>query len=166
MKMLKKSLFVAAALAMLAVAAQAGEIKLYTWPQTTPENIKQELCQIPIYMDVGFWIKCINEDKNKITLTQKDYHTYEGCTTVNFQSNFNAVLSCELLTVAGSNITFKTSGTGKSSCSLEPKTVDGNGVVAPVQVCVTLTEVDYSKVPGGTKNVLVAKCKISVVPNL
>jgi len=49
--MLKKSLFLVAAVAPLAVAAQAGEIKIHDWPMS---YIAQEITDIPVVLDVGY----------------------------------------------------------------------------------------------------------------
>ena len=70
-KMLKKCLFVIAVTALLAATLQAGEYKSgqpwedsgdywaykghpYPWPV---EWKKVEVCRIPIWMEVGFWVE-------------------------------------------------------------------------------------------------------------
>ena len=68
---MKKALFAVAAVALLAVAAQAGEIKYHEWPCAP---IPQEITTIPVVMDVGYWVRIKDQDKLKITLKQ-DCHS-------------------------------------------------------------------------------------------
>jgi len=150
--MVKKSLFAVAAVALLAVAAQAGEIKLYDWPC---EFIAQEVTTIPVVMDVGYWIKIKDQDKLKIKLQQKSIHEYEGCTDMKVECNLNISLSCSISATGAVP--------GKYSCSVSPSNVDSPG--GTVSVCATLKEADLSKTPGGSKNVHVATITIRVVPN-
>lgn len=149
--MVKKSLFAVAAVALLAVAAQAGEIKIHDWPC---EFISQELTTIPVVMDVGYWIRVKDQDKLKIKLQQKDIHTYEGCTDMKVECNLNITLSCSISATGAVP--------GKYSASLSPADVDSPG--GTVSVCAKLTDADLGKTPGGSKNVHVATVKIKVLP--
>jgi hypothetical protein len=149
--MVKKSLFAVAAVALLAVAAQAGEIKIHDWPC---EFIAQEVTTIPVVMDVGYWIKIKDQDKLKIKLAQKDIYMYEGCTDMKVECNLNITLSCSISATGAVP--------GKYSCSLNPADVDSPG--GTVSVCAKLKDADLSKTPGGSKNVHVATVTIKVLP--
>ena len=149
--MLKKSLFAVAAVALLAVAAQAGEIKIHNWPTTF---VPQELTDIPVVMDVGYWVSIKDQDKLQIKLTQKSIHTYEGCTDMTVQCNFNISLSCSIS---------KTGAVpGDYGCSVSPTAIDAGTTTATV--CASLNKADLGSTAGGTKNVHVATVTIKVVP--
>jgi hypothetical protein len=151
--MLKKSLFAIAAVALLTVAAQAGEIKIHDWPCAF---IAQEVTTIPVVMDVGYWIKVKDQDKLKIKLTQKSIHEYTGCTNMVVETNVNITLSCSISATGAVP--------GKWSCSVSPADVDAPG--GTVSVCATVKEADLSKTPGGSKGVHVATVSIKVVPRV
>jgi len=151
--MLKKSLFVVAAVTLLAVAAQAGEIKIHNWPTS---YIPQEITEIPVLMDVGYWVSIKDQDKLKIKLQQKDIHTYEGCTDIKVSCNFELTLSTSISAVSGGIA-------GKYSSSVSPADL-GIGVDQTATVCATLKEANLSSVTGGTKDVHVANVKVKVVP--
>jgi len=156
--MLKKSLFVVAAVTLLAVAAQAGEIKIHNWPTS---YIPQEVTEIPVLMDVGYWVSIKDQDKLKIKLQQKDIHTYEGCTDIKVSCNFDLTLSTSISQyvdpVSGAKID------GKYSSSVNPADINA-GVDQTATVCATLKEANLSTVTGGTKDVRVATVKVKVVP--
>jgi len=149
--MVKKSLFAVAAVALLAVAAQAGEIKIHEWPC---EFIFQEVAQIPVVMDVGFWVKIKDQDKLKIKLSQKSIHEYEGCTDINVECNFNITMSCSISATGAVP--------GSYSCSINPASLSAPGGTATV--CAKLKDADLSKTPGGSKGVHVATVTIKVKP--
>jgi hypothetical protein len=155
--MLKKSLFVVAAVTLLAMAAQAGEIKIHNWPTS---YIPQEVTEIPVLMDVGYWVSIKDQDKLKIKLQQKDIHTYEGCTDIKVSCNFELTLSTSIspVKVDGSNVI-----AGKYSSSVSPADL-GIGIEQTATVCATLKEANLSSVTGGTKDVHVATVKVKVVP--
>ena len=151
--MLKRSLIAIAVVALLATAAQAGEVKLHNWPCAL---IPQELTQIPVTMDIGFWIRIKDQNKLNIKLGQleNEVHKYKGCTNMKVETNFRAQLACSITPTGAVG--------GKYGCSLNPSIVEvGN---ATVEVCATLSDADLGAKPGGTKNVKVADVKITVVP--
>ena len=149
--MLKKSLFVVAAVALLAVSAQAGEIKLHSWPTT---YVPQEITDIPVVMDVGYWVAIKDQDKLKIKLSQQSVHQYQGCTNMTVECNFNITLSCSITATGAVG--------GKYGCSVSPTDIDSPGGTA--QVCATLNEAKLGDQAGGTTNVQVATVTIKVVP--
>jgi hypothetical protein len=148
---MKKVLFAIAAVALLAMTAQAGEIKIHEWPC---KFIPQEVGSIPVVMDVGYWIKIKDQDKLKIKLTQKSIHEYEGCTDIKVETNVNITMSVSVSATGAVP--------GGYSVTINPADIDAPGGTATV--CVKLKDADLSKTPGGSKNVHVATVKVSVVP--
>jgi hypothetical protein len=149
--MLKKSLFVVAAVALLAVAAQAGEIKQHSWPTT---YVPMEIAEIPVVMDVGYWVAIQDQDKLKIKLAQKSIHTYEGCTDMVVKCNFNVTLSCKITPTGAVG--------GNYSCSVSPADINAPG--GTTTLCAKLKKAKLGDQPGGTKNVKVASIKLLAVP--
>ncbi|MBN1360259.1 MAG: hypothetical protein JW993_06695 [Sedimentisphaerales bacterium] len=157
--MLKKSLFVAAALAMLAVSAQAGEIKVHTWPT---KFVAQEIATIPVYMDVGYWVVVKDQNKLGITLKQVDTRNFSGCTEVKVETNFALTMTCSI-----SKDTSIVDIGGKYSCDFGPGVssvdLDPTGSEQKVKVCAYLNEADMKK-SNPRENVRVANVKLFVVP--
>jgi hypothetical protein len=153
---MKKALFVVAAAALLAISAQAGEIKFHEWPVAP---IPQEIATIPVVMDVGYWVKIKDQDKLKIVLKQDDIHTYSGCVDATVETN-------TALTFSSSIAKVKKDGTdvvpGDYSSTVSPADIEAPG--GKLTICAKLTKADLSKVPGGTKNVHVASVTIKVIP--
>jgi hypothetical protein len=150
---MKKALIALAVVALLAVSAQAGELKVHEWPCTF---VSLEITSIPVVMDVGYWIKIKDQDKLKIKLIQDelDIHKFKGCCDMVVETNVNACLSCSV---------DKTGAVpGDYSCSVDPASVAPPG--GTVQVCCTLVNADLSATPGGSKDVQVATVKIKVKP--
>jgi hypothetical protein len=148
---MKKALFAVAAVALLAVSVQAGEIKTHSWPCTlTPI----ELTTIPVVMDIGYWVKVTNQDA-KIKLAQESIHVYSGCTNLTVKTNTAVTLST---TIA------KTGDVPGSYSSW----IDGSANIpmgtSTVKVCAKVTDADLSGVPGGTTGKTVANVTILVVP--
>jgi len=151
--MLKKSLFVAVAVAMLAVSAQAGEIKVHSWPTTF---VAQELATIPVVMDVGYWVSVKNQSKNKITLTQIDTSNFSGCTTITVENNFAISLTCSIDRDGPVGGYFVCDFDGVGQVDLDP----GSNAV---KVCAYLYGADM-KNSNPDENVTVAQVKIWVKP--
>jgi hypothetical protein len=152
-KKMKKSLFLVAAVALLAASAHAGEIKIHEWPCVF---IKQEIpgLEIPVTMDVGYWVHIKDQDKIKIKLSQVSIHEYEGCTDMVVETNFNLSMSCTISPTGAVG--------GKYSCSVSPADIDAPG--GTTTVCAKLKEANLGDQAGGKKNVKVATIKIWVVP--
>ena len=150
---MKKSLFLFAAVALLATAAQAGEIKIHEWPCVF---IKQEIpgLEIPVVMDVGFWVHVKDQDKLKIKLQQISIHEYEGCTDIVVETNFNLSMSCKIVPTGAVG--------GDYSCSVSPSDINAPG--GTTTVCAKLKKAKLGDQAGGTKNVKVAVVKLLVVP--
>ncbi len=149
---MKKALFAVAAVALLAVSVQAGEIKTHSWPCTfTPLDITT----IPVVMDVGYWVSITNQSGLKITLSQMDLHWYQGCATMKMKTNTNLTVSA----------TIEKSGAipGNYSTWIEGTNTISMGST-DVVVCAKVENADLSAQPGGTTGVNVATVTIWVVP--
>jgi len=149
---MKKALFAVAAVAVLAVAAQAGEIKIHTWPCTlTP----LEITQIPVYLKVGYFVKIEKQDELKITLGQESIHTYTGCVTMTVKTNTPIQLSASIARTGPVP--------GDYSCSI----TGGGNLPAlgsyPVEVCARVDNADLAAAAGNTTPE-VARVTIKVVP--
>jgi len=149
---MKKALFAVAAVALLAVAAQAGEIKIHDWPCTLTPQI---ITQIPVVMDVGYWVQIPDQDKLKITLLQVSIHEYSGCTTMTVKTNATITVSA---TIAGTGAV-----PGDYSAW-----IDGTATVpmgsSSVKVCAKLLKADLSA-HAPQSGLQVATVTIWVVPS-
>ena len=95
--MLKKSLLVIAAVALIASVAQAGAIKVHEWPSTTVTTYdKIEICTIDVIMDVGYWIHIKNQNW-KLEVIQVTPLQYEGCLDLQVECNFDIKLYCSIV---------------------------------------------------------------------
>jgi len=153
---MKQVLFVAVAAILLAVSAQAGEIKYHEWPTAL---VPQEITTIPVTMDVGYWVRIKDQDALKIVLGQDSIHTYSGCTSVTVETNTNLTFSVSIAKVVldGTAVV-----PGDYSASISPANIDAPG--GTLTACAKLTNADLSKVAGGTKGVHVADVTVKVVP--
>jgi hypothetical protein len=150
-KMLKKSLFAVAVVALLAAMAPAGEIKIHSWPTTF---VPQELTDIPVLMDVGYWVYIKDQHKLKIKMAQKSITEYEGCTDVKLQCNFSLKATCSISATGAVP--------GKWSCSVQNSEIDSPG--GTVTVCAHLKEAKLVGTPGGQKDIHVATVTLKVAP--
>lgn len=151
--MLKKSLFVVALVAVLAGMAQAGEIKVHEWPKEWSYQF-QEITTIPVKMDVGYWLNIPDQDDLEIKLQQSAIHTYEGCTAMTVECNFDVALSVSIASTGEIG--------GDYSTYLSDSTVASGG--GSVDVCAKLTNANLGDKSGGTDNVHVADVTVSVAP--
>ncbi len=154
--MTKKELFTVAVVILMAVVAQAGEIKYHEWP-TAP--VPQEITTIPVVMDIGYWIRIKDQGDLIIKLKQQSIHTYYGCTNAVVETNACLTFSCSIASVVkdGSAVV-----PGTYSCSVDPANIDPPG--GTLTICARLAEADLSRVAGGTKNVHVANVTLRVAP--
>jgi hypothetical protein len=141
----------AAVIALPALTAHAGEIKIHDWPV---KFIPQEVTTIPVVMDVGFFIQIKDQEKLRIELQQKTIREYEGCTDMVVSANFDLTLSCEIAATGAVPGTY--------SCTLTPADLNTPG--GTTTVCAKLTDADLLGVPGGAADVHVATVTIKVVP--
>jgi len=138
------------AVALLAAAAPAGEIKIHKWPCAL---VPQEVVTIPVVMDIGYWVHIINQDA-KIKLSQVNINQYQGCADIQIQTNIDIELSCSI----------QPNGAvpGDWSCSVTPSMLEASG--GTVELCAEVKKPDLSKTPGGSTNVNVATVSLKVVP--
>jgi hypothetical protein len=150
--MLKRSLIAVVAVAVLATVAQAGYIKTHDWPTT---YVPQELMTIPVYVDVGYYVKVVDQNK-EIKLSQKTgtARDFTGSVKIKIRTNFNLTLSCSITKTGSVN--------GNFSCTLEPENLNA-GTETEVTVVANVTDLEVEEVLAGTKT-QVANVKINVVP--
>jgi hypothetical protein len=154
---MKKQLFAVAAVVLMAVVAQAGEIKFHEWPVAP---VPQEITTIPVVMDIGFWVRIKDQNNLRIKLNQDAIHTYSGCTNAVVETNSSLTFSVSI-----ARVNAPTGGPvvpGNYSASVSPANIDAPG--GTLTVCARITDADLSRVPGGTKNVHVANVTVRVVP--
>jgi hypothetical protein len=149
--MLKKSLFAVALVALLAATVPAGEIKIHDWPTTF---VPQELTDIPVLMDVGYWVYIKDQHKLKIKLSQKSITEYEGCTDVKLECNFALKATCSISATGAVP--------GKYSCWVNNNELSSPGGI--VQVCAGLKEAKLVGTAGGQKDIHVATVTLKVAP--
>jgi len=157
---MKKGLLIVAAVLMLAGVAGAGEIKLHVWPCAF---IPQELMTIPVYMDIGFWIRVKSQTNYKIKMSQIDIHTYDGCVTIPVECNFNATLSTSIAKVTTNGDVSAGAWPGFSS-SVTPNIITPG--TTNVSVCAHLGGANLGNMTGGAKDVQVATVTLKVVPTV
>jgi len=162
---MKKGLLIVAAVLMLASVAQSGDVKLDKWPCTF---VPQKLFVIGVYMDVGYYVKVVDQNK-KITLKQStDSHTtYCGSVVFSVSSNFDATLSASTnlnIGQGGALVPPVTSSTKVTNFSITPTAIPAL-TVTPVTVNLCLTNLDMSLlVP--TNGVHVADVTVNIVPTI
>jgi hypothetical protein len=161
--MFKKGLYTVVAVAMLAMSAQAGEIKFHNWPTTfTPMPI----CTVDATMDVGFWIQVKSQTKViKLIQSSSNIHNYDGCTAYTFANNFPCILSATIARVDLGGGKYIVANTGSSYLSVDlSQTMFDPGIANVVNVCAHIVGADLSAIAGGTKDITVAQVTIYVVP--
>jgi hypothetical protein len=101
MKMVKKTLFVAAVVAMLAGTTMAGDEwkdKIFEhceWPYAKIYEY-QETCVVPVFMNVGYYVEIPKCKKLQIMLDQINMSTYEGCVDFAIKTNFHLELGAKI----------------------------------------------------------------------
>jgi len=167
MKMVKKSLIAIAVVALIAATAQAGLGEGAYFDEDDPDisykedgkwphvYIEVDICTIPIYMEVGYYVTIEDCDKLEITLKQvtcasigeddDDFPCYEGCVRVDGKSskeyfkaraNFDAIFGAEVEEIG--DVLDKTDVYWVDDL----KTIDGDGDWHKLTVCVTAWKTD------------------------
>jgi len=184
MKMIKRTLIAIAVVALLATSAQAAlsehyfdfgdhrgvkvdgkDTPTFRWPYSWSYQALT-ICNIPIVMDVGMYVKVIDCDKKKITLVQVNcddigkggkYPCYKGCTDFNVIANFEVKMGASL---------HKTSDLIKDwSAEYEGGDVVPAATTTNIKLCVKAWEAQLDKHPAG-ENVSVGNVDITVKPNI
>ena len=174
--MLKKSLFVVI-LAALSVGAYARDYvtpegskvdweydgasaerkaESYNWPATYEY---QDICTIPVRMDVGFWIKTNGCKDLKLNLKQVEIHKYSGSVDCSISCNVNIKLSVSWSKDPNVNL-----GGYGSSVGVSPSTLDAPG--GTVTISLTLSNVNLSNLQGGQNSLQVGTVTLKVRPNV
>lgn len=181
--MIKRTLIAIAVVALLATSAQAAlsehyfdfgdhrgvkvdgkDTPTFRWPYSVSYQALT-ICNIPITMDVGMYVKVIDCDKKKINLVQVNcadigkagkYPCYKGCTDFNVIANFEVKMGLKLN---------KTSDLLKEASAY----YDGGDVVPAatttnIKLCVIAWEAQLQNAPAGD-NVPVGNVDITVKPN-
>jgi hypothetical protein len=156
--MLKKSLIAVTLVSLLAASAYAGHIHIPPpcfWP---PVYECLEVCEIPVFMDVGMYIEILCQEDLVIKLVQVAFATYEGCVDIRIKSNFNAELGCKV------EATGKVPGT--YTCSIDDPKVPATlcSTIAVREVCVKAEDVSIVHITPGT-DVHVADVTITAKPD-
>jgi len=151
--MLKKSVFVLA-IALLSVGAYARDYvtpagstvdweydgatserkaESYNWPA---QYLMQDICVIPVRMDVGFWIK-VNGCKDLVlNLKQVEIHKYSGSIDVSIVCNVNIKLEVSWSKLSGMPTI------NQDSLSVTPSSLDAPG--GTVTIALKVKDVDLS----------------------
>jgi hypothetical protein len=137
---------------LVAMTAQAGEVKLHNWPVQF-RYVPLEVTNVDVVMDIGYWIEIINQNK-VLKLQQVSLREYEGSLDLQVRCNFNLTFVSEIVpngTVGGTY----------SSSFVNPD-IDAPGGTATLQA--RLEDADIGSVQGGTFDVQVASIVVKVVP--
>jgi hypothetical protein len=143
----------AAAIAFCAVAAaQAGEIKLHTWPTKLNVGRGWEIVTIPVTMDGEVYF---NVTGSTLKLADVGSGTYEGSTNLRVSCNCGVVLTCSIVPNGAVP--------GEYSCSLASSTVDPPG--GTVKLSVRLTNAHFeTHTPGSNVQVATVQITVTTVP--
>jgi len=167
--MVKKCLIAIALLAFLATTVQAGDDANNPWKFDDHwpwVYLELEICQIPVYMDVGMYVDMKDCGKKEIVLKQVscdtigkgsgDFPCYTGCVTIQIRANFEVKLGTKL---------YKIGDVIKDwSVTLSTDIIPGDGNYHDVDVCVDAWKAQIWTAAPGDK-VLVGEVAITVKPN-
>jgi hypothetical protein len=174
-KMVKKSLIAIALMGFLATTVMAGDLAQNPWKfdDEWPKEViiiyeELEICQIPIYMDVGMYVELKDCDKKEIVLVQVpcgdigkgggDFPCYHDCVDVELRANFDVQLGLKLYKIGtvidGDKWTAYFSGAD---------TITGDGNYHTVTICVDAWSANIYSVSPGDK-VLVGEVAVTVMP--
>jgi hypothetical protein len=176
MKMVKKCLIAIALLAFLTTTVQAGDQANDVWKFDDHwpwVYLEMEICQIPVFMDVGMYVDMKDCGKKKIVLKQitcpsgRKFPCYIGCEDFDIRANFEVKLGTKLYKVGGvikkwEAKIYEDDGTGNPGA--ESYIVPGDGNYHKMHVCVEAWEAQIWKAAPGDE-VLVGDVAITVKPN-
>jgi hypothetical protein len=107
MKMVKKSIFALAVVALMVTAVQATDPSIKKdgdWPWTYKAIT---LCTMPVYMDVGHYVQMKECNKRELIVKQVDctggreFPCYSGCEEFEVRANFPAIFGGDLKNLSG-----------------------------------------------------------------
>jgi hypothetical protein len=184
MKMVKRTLIAIAVVALLATSAQALGPDPHTGNfqdgQSIKVNIQQmdigwpfeykalDLCTIPVYMHVGFFVQVYKCQDRKIKLVQVecgdigkgggDWPCYKDCEKVKVRANFEAKLGLSKSKEGGVLDQWSAYFNGTS-------TVDASGNWNEIEICVDAWKANLLKNTPG-KEIKVGTVTLTVKPNV
>jgi hypothetical protein len=127
----------------------------WNWPATYSA---QDVCVIPVRMDIGFWIK-VNSCKDlKLDLKQVEIHKYQGQVDVSLVCNVGIKLSVSWSKASGMPTI------NQDYLSVTPSTLDAPG--GTVTIKLGLKDVDLSAMQGGVNCLQVGTVTLKVQPNV
>jgi len=137
----------------------------WNWPATYDW---QDICVIPVRMDIGIWVKVADCKTRKLDLKQVEIHKYRGSVDIYVSTNANIEVGAYWTKgkdSAGNDFNF---GSYSSSVGVSPQYLTpGSG--QKVTITLTLSSVDISNIspvnPGGTNCVVVGTVTVRVRPN-
>jgi hypothetical protein len=141
----RKRLTALAVTFLLFSCARAGEIKTHLWPLPF-ERPQIEAAEIPILVDVGYWVSIIG--RPQITLRQTSQATYTGCTTLPVRCNADVRLDATITPTGAVK--------GDYSCSM----LNWN-ISAPGGTAVVCAKLENPELPS-VRSVRVAVIRVSV----
>jgi hypothetical protein len=169
--MVKKSLIAIALMGFLATTVMAGDLAQNPWkfddewPSTVVITYEAfEICQIPVYMDVGMYVEMKDCDKKEIVLVQvpcqdigqSSFPCYHDCVDVELRANFDVQLGLELYKIGSVIDQWKAYFSGAD-------TITGDGNYHTVTICVDAWSANIYSVTPGDK-VLVGEVAVTVKP--
>jgi hypothetical protein len=186
--MVKKSIFAITLIGMLATVSMAQDIQMPSGQYKTDtcwpfEFIPQDICRIPIVMEVGMFVEILDCNKKKIVLKQLDcteigkgvgdFPCYRGCTGISVRANIDVQLSVKLYRVGDvisttfGNPNWSAYFTNDNSATTSPTwQITGDGTTQNVTVCVIAWNSDIFKSPPGVGNsaIKVGEAAVQAVP--
>jgi hypothetical protein len=129
----------------------------WNWPATYDW---QDLCVIPVKMDVGIWIKLIDCKTRELKLKQVEIHKYTGSVTVGVVTNTAMEIGAYW-----TKTTTLSLGNYGNSVSVSPSTLTPSCSTQNVTITLTLSSVDLCALPGGTNCFVVGTVTVRVRPN-
>lgn len=136
-------------------ATSERKAESYNWPASYSS---QDICVIPVRMDIGFWIKVNGCKDLKLDLKQVSIHKYSGSVDVSINCNVNIALSVSFAKDSTVDVG------GGNDVSVSPSTLNAPG--GTVTISLTLKDVDLSKLEGGKNCVQVGTVTLKVKPNV
>jgi hypothetical protein len=157
---MKSMKLIAIILSLMAVSAHATStqhgLTVHDWPRHWV-NEEQDLCVIPIYMDLPGFARVVDMDELEIHLESLDMWTYEGCTDFGIICSIDVRLGCRVKSngVVGGDYTCKVKNPHVPVTGPDPVTRTA---------CVRLENVGFDKLPAPNDTLEVATLTLTVVP--
>jgi hypothetical protein len=172
--MVKKSLITIALMSFLATTVMAGDLAQNPWKfdDDWPKEViiiyeELEICQIPIYIEVGMYVELIDCDDAEIKLVQvpcadigkdpDDFPCYHDCVDVEMRANFDVQLGLKLYPPVGDIID------EWEAYFQGADTIVGDGTTQTITICVDAWSANiYNHAPGD--KVYVGEVAVTVMP--